>query len=171
MLRMNVADLLLLLTVLLFAIRGFVRGLVGELCSLFGFIGGLAAAVGFTPACSGVLESSFSVPKVVALAGTFTLLYAVFSTAAGLAALLFRRPAAGLSKILFEAGGAVAGALKSAAVIGFLFLFIDVFRISASVDALLAGSLLMKPLVSASQAFLKAGTVPLVALPHQPRVY
>ncbi len=167
---MNVADLLLLMMVLVFTLRGFARGLLGELCSMVGFIGGLVAAVVFTPTCSGLIEASFSVPSVVTLASTFTLIYATISMAAGSAGLFFRRPAAGLSKILFQVGGAATGGIKAVAVIGFLLLFMDVFRISASFDALLAGSLLVKPLVASSQAVLQAGPTPPAAFPRPRRI-
>lgn len=80
---MNVVDIAILLVLALFLIKGLVRGLLKELCSLFGLFGGLAIALRFHPYLAEGMLKTFSLPPqlcvVIAFAALFLLTVLTFA--------------------------------------------------------------------------------------------
>lgn len=80
---MNVVDIAILVVLALFLIKGLVRGLLKELCSLFGLFGGLAIALRFHPYLAEGMLKTFSLPPqlcvVIAFAALFLLTVLTFA--------------------------------------------------------------------------------------------
>lgn len=80
---MNVVDIAILAVLALFLIKGLVRGLLKELCSLFGLFGGLAIALRFHPYLAEGMLKTFSLPPqlcvVIAFAALFLLTVLTFA--------------------------------------------------------------------------------------------
>jgi membrane protein required for colicin V production len=80
---MNVVDIAILAVLALFLVKGLVRGLLRELCSLFGLFGGLAIAMHFHPYLAEGMLKTFSLPPgvgvVIAFAALFLLTVLIFA--------------------------------------------------------------------------------------------
>lgn len=152
---MNLADVLLLLAVLVFALRGFSRGLARELLGIVGVIGGLLFAATVTPAISPLIESNVAMASPAVIGVTFVVLYALVNVTAGLVGLMLREPVSGPAAVLRSLGGAAIGGIKAAVVIGFVVFFVDVFRVSPRTGELVSTSLIVRPLVATSQGMLR----------------
>lgn len=114
---MNLVDVAILVVLALFVVKGLLRGLLKELCSLLGLFGGLAIALLFHPYLAEGLLKSFSLPPqlcvVIAFAALFLLTVLLFALIGAILSRFikllflggFNRVAGGLFGIL--QGGAV----------------------------------------------------------------
>lgn len=72
---MGLLDILLWGVVLAFAVKGVLKGLVREVCSLLGFVVGGWAAFSFHPAVGGVLVSMIHLPARISSAVAFVVIF------------------------------------------------------------------------------------------------
>lgn len=72
---MNVVDIAILMILVAFLIKGLVRGLLKELCSLIGLLGGAVLAFCFHAPLAELLVQSLRVPSSVAVAAAFLALF------------------------------------------------------------------------------------------------
>jgi len=74
---MNFIDILIILALLLFAVKGFLKGLVREVCSLLGLIMGSWAAFKYYPFLGSALRPYIHLPQTVATIVSFVLIFLV----------------------------------------------------------------------------------------------
>ncbi len=74
---MNLVDILIWAVLLVFVIKGFMRGLVREVCSLFGLVAGGWAAFKYYPFLADAIRSFISIPHHLALTLAFILIFLV----------------------------------------------------------------------------------------------
>lgn len=72
---MNFIDILIILVLLLFAVKGFLKGLVREICSLLGLIMGSWAAFKYYPFLGSALRPYIHLPQTVATIVSFVLIF------------------------------------------------------------------------------------------------
>jgi membrane protein required for colicin V production len=155
---MNVVDIAILAVLALFLIKGLVRGLLKELCSLFGLFGGLAVALRFHPYLAEGLLKTFSLPPqlcvVIAFAALFLLTVLIFAV---LGFILSR-----FVQLLFLGGfNRVAGGLFGL-IQGGVLLVLVLFGLSRSplpspAQEMLLKSRLAPPLVEMGEALFEHG--------------
>jgi len=82
---MNMIDVALALLLVVAAVRGYVRGIVREACSLLALVAGLYAAFSLAPTVEAVVASRYVLPNPVgagvAFVAVFASVYVVFSVA------------------------------------------------------------------------------------------
>jgi membrane protein required for colicin V production len=116
-------DALLLLSLAVFALRGYGRGFCREGLGLVGLFVGAVAAAGLGPKVAESLVASHFGPAYVALPVAYMAIFAVVWVAATILGMIADRIAA----VLFlggvnRVGGAVLGSAKGAAILGFALL-------------------------------------------------
>jgi len=72
---MNFVDILIWVILLGFAVKGFMKGLVREVCSMLGLIVGCWAAFRYYPAVAGVLRPFIHLPNSIAAVISFILIF------------------------------------------------------------------------------------------------
>ncbi|MBI1921234.1 MAG: CvpA family protein [Geobacter sp.] len=72
---MNFIDILTILVLLLFAVKGFLKGLVREVCSLLGLVMGSWAAFKYYPFLGSALRPYIHLPQAVATIVSFVLIF------------------------------------------------------------------------------------------------
>ena len=113
--EMNLIDILIWIVLLVFVIKGFMKGLVREVCSLLGLVIGGWAAFKYYPYLAESLRSLIRIPQPVALALSFLLVFLVL----GLLFYLFGHLITVVFKIMLlggvnRIGGVVFGLLEGA---------------------------------------------------------
>src|SRR5262245_27165110 len=155
---MTPIDGLILVGLLPFAVRGWLRGFCREAFALAGLLGGslLSAAWGQRVAASLIAHHILGEPW--ARPAAFALVFvAVIVTAA-----LLGRIAAGVARAIFlggfdRAAGAVAGTLKGAVLVGLGLLAAERLEVSPALSARVTASRLGRPLEEFAMAVLQAG--------------
>lgn len=112
---MNLIDILIWIVLLVFVIKGFMKGLVREVCSLLGLVVGGWAAFKYYPYLAELLRSLIRIPPSVALALSFLLVFLVL----GLLFYLFGHLLTVVFKIMLlgginRVGGVLFGLLEGA---------------------------------------------------------
>lgn len=115
---MNLVDILIWVVLLGFAVKGFMKGLVREVCSLLGLSVGGWAAFAFFPPMAGVLRSHVHLPHYVASFLAFALIFLT----CGLVFALLGHLLTTLLKIVLlgganRIGGILVGALQAALIL------------------------------------------------------
>jgi len=159
---MNALDLLGLLCLVAFALRGFRRGAFRECFGAIGFLAGLVAAVWLTPMLSGAFEHRSTLPSPVASAAAFILTYSGTNVLVGSVGLLLSRPDAQPSSVVLRALGSTIGAGKAIAVAGILLLAAQVLRVSPSLDSQISSSLAVRPLLTVTRSLFELRSSPAV---------
>jgi membrane protein required for colicin V production len=72
---MNVVDIAILVILAAFLVKGLVRGLLKEFCSLIGLLGGAVLAFSFHASLADLLVQSLRVPSAVAVVAAFLALF------------------------------------------------------------------------------------------------
>jgi membrane protein required for colicin V production len=72
---MNLVDIAILLILTAFLVKGLVRGLLKELCSLIGLLGGAVLAYCFHVSLADLLAQSLRVPSAVAVVAAFLAIF------------------------------------------------------------------------------------------------
>ena len=155
---MNWFDIVILAVLGAFILKGLLRGLLKELCSLTGLVAGLYLALRFSPPLATEMAQAFHLPQQLCSIAAFALLFlATFAFFAVLGYLLSR-----FVKLVFLGGlNRVAGGLFGL-VQGGLLLALGLFALSLSplpqrVRPVFAGSQLAPPLVHLGAAVVHGG--------------
>ena len=162
---MNQVDALLLVVLLPFALRGWVRGFCRESLGLGGLVGGiLLAAAGGPPLASALIARGLLAPFTAHLVAPAVLFLVATVSARLLGVLAERLARALLLGSVNRIAGLVFGTLKGAAAIGFALLFVQ--RVApSSLAEMVAGSRLASPLTRLAAGIVDAGR-DLGARPH-----
>ena len=115
---MNLVDILIWAALLLFVVKGFMKGLVREVCSLLGLVTGGWAAFKYYPYLAEFLRPYIRLPHTVALVLSFILIFLVL----GLLFYLFGHLLTVVFKVMLlgglnRAGGVVFGVLEGALIL------------------------------------------------------
>ena len=154
---MNQVDVLLLVLLVPFALRGWGRGFCRESIALGGLIGGaLLAGAGGPPLATALATRGMS-PLVARVAAPLSLFIAAAVTAHVLGALTDRLVRALLLGGVNRIAGLVFGTLKGAALVGFALLLAERVAPSAPLAGVVAGSRLATPLTRFAAGILEAG--------------
>ena len=151
---MNGVDLALVGVLLVFALRGYWRGFFRESFGLLALLGGLAAAMRFTPAGAAMVEPYVSVPVVrdgIAFVGIFVVTHAVVNV---IGVLVDRLAGAGLVGRL---AGAAVGIGKGGTMLAFVLLFLHLSPLLTALDARIMGSRLAPPLIAVAGDVIRFG--------------
>lgn len=155
---MSGPDVLFLCLVGLAALRGFWRGFFREAFGLLALIGGLAAAVWFTPSGEAFIRNSFRlpppIPAGVAFVGTFVVVHTLLNALGAFAAWL---RGASAHRWLDGLGGAVVGAGKGGVLLAFILLFFHLFPVLPKIDARLDQSVVAQHLMAVAVRAVRAG--------------
>lgn len=112
---MNLVDFLVWAVLLAFAVKGFVKGLIREICSLFAVVIGVWAATHFHADFSVALNALIRLPRPVSVALSFILIFLVTS----LVFVLFGHLLTAVSRLAMlgginRIGGVIFGGLQGA---------------------------------------------------------
>lgn len=165
---MNVADVLWLLGIVAFALRGFRRGALREFCGAVGFVAGMAAALVLTPWLASVVEEQSTLPGSVVSAAAFISIYSVINIVFGLVGVLLHRPASRPSHLPFQLMGSLFGATKAVAVTAMMVLAAQILRLSPVVDTQIASSMVVRPVVATARSLFTLHLPPSMSL-DEPR--
>jgi membrane protein required for colicin V production len=121
----NIVDLILLVVLSLFALRGYFKGLFREIFSLLGLVAGFLLAARYDERAAALLAESWKTSFIFLRAAAFVTIFFVVSLAFNLLGWLLNRSAGFLFlQSLNRIGGVVVGAGKGAALIGLAILFL-----------------------------------------------
>ena len=148
---MNLVDILIWAVLLIFVAKGFLKGLVREVCSLGGLVAGGWAAFKYYPYLAGAIGSFINLPHHVALSLAFVFIFLIM----GLLFFFLGHLVTVLFKIMLlggvnRVGGMVFGLLEGA----FLLSMVLYFGTSRQVPEKIKGPLLRSRI---SMAFSDAG--------------
>jgi membrane protein required for colicin V production len=151
-------DVLLLVLLVAFAVRGWWRGFCRETLGLAGLFGGVLAAAAGGPQLAQALISRQLLPPELALVAAWA---AIFLATWVLASLLGRL-ADRLARALFLGGvnrvaGALFGSAKGAALLGFVLLFAEHLLPSPALSKAVAASRLGRPLEQIAGSVVATG--------------
>ena len=155
---MNQVDALLLVLLVPFALRGWVRGVLREVFGIAGFVGGVIAAGALSePVAADLVARALAAPGRAGFVAAAVVFFAVL-IAANLAGRIADRLArALLLGPLVRLAGAGFGMLKGAAVLGFVLMFVGHFATSPELRQTLDHSTLAPPMIGVAHALLGAG--------------
>jgi membrane protein required for colicin V production len=153
----NQVDVLVLILLVPFALRGYWRGFCRETFALAGLVGGALAAVAFGPGVAHGLRVEKLIPDASApFVAAAVIFIAVWVGAAVAGAVVARVARALLLGGVDRAGGALFGSAKGAALLGFMLLLL--VRVApAPLGEIVDSSSLGRPLMALAQGVLQAG--------------
>ncbi len=155
---MNSVDVAVAAVVGVAGLRGYWRGFFRELFGILALVGGIAAAIAWTPTGAGLLEGLIPGPQMVRDGVVFVGLFAIAHLAINLAGLALNRLASALLLGgVNRAAGALFGGAKAAALAAVVLLFLHLFPISPALDERVMQSSIGRPLVLAAQTLLQIG--------------
>lgn len=155
---MSRLDLILLVLLVPFVLKGSWRGFCRESFGLAGILGGAVAASAYAPVVAAWLDSRHALPvPVVRIAAGVLILFAAMAAAAVLGVVADR-----VARTLFLGGanrlaGALLGLGQGATVLGFVLLAIGTYARTPRVEAALARSRLAPPLTRLASNLLALG--------------
>jgi membrane protein required for colicin V production len=154
----NQIDALLLVVLVPFALRGWVRGFCRETFGFGGLVGGVVlAAAGGPPLAAAIESRGWLSPLGARVAAPVGLYVATVATAHVLGVLAERLARALLLGGVNKIAGLSFGALKGAALIGFGLLLMQRIVPSATLDEVVASSRLASPLTRLAAGIVDAG--------------
>ncbi len=152
-------DVALTLLLVVAAVRGYVRGIVREACSLLALVAGLYAAFSLAPTVEAVVASRYVLPSSVgagvAFVAVFASVYVVFSIAG---VFLDRRGSGALARVATGLAGAVVGGGKAGAVAAFVLLFAHLFPVAPGLERQVMSSSLGRPIVATAERAIRVGS-------------
>lgn len=155
---MNQVDALLLVVLVPFALRGWVRGFCRETLGLGGLVGGvLLAAAGGPPLAAALIARGWLSPLAAHAAASAGLFMAAVATAHVLGGVTERLARALLLGGVNRVAGLLFGTLKGAALVGFGLLLVQRVAPSGTLDEVVAGSRLASPLTRLAAGIFEAG--------------
>ncbi len=152
---MNLVDILIWAVLLVFVIKGFLRGLVREVCSLFGLVGGGWAAFKYYQFLADAIRSFISLPHQLALALAFILIFLVM----GLLFFLIGHLLTVIFKIMLlgginRVGGVLFGLLEGAFILCLVLYFCTSQHVPEKVKAPLLRSKTARPFVTSGREII-----------------
>lgn len=155
---MNQVDALLLVLLVPFALRGWIRGFCRESVGLAGLIAGGLAAAAFGPELAAEVLRRKLLPPVAAEAAAFAAIFIGVNVVAH----VFGRLADRLARALFLGGvnriaGVAFGVAKGAALLGFVLLVTEELAPVPSLAKTIAASRLGRPLTAFATDIVAAG--------------
>jgi len=148
---MNRIDLLLVVVLLGYMLRGYWRGFFRECLGVIGLVGGLVAAGQMAPAGAALLHQYLQFPPLVEMGVAFVVSFVGVDAFCGIVgALLGRRTDNGVARVLSHLAGAFAGAAKGLVVAAFVLLFLHLFPIAPDVDEYILSSSMARSLIAAA---------------------
>ena len=151
---MNGVDLVGIVVLALFALRGYWRGFLRESCGLLALLGGLSAAMTFTPLVADRLEP-YTAQAAVREGAAFVGIFVVTHSVIALVGFVLDR-AAGRG-VVSRIGGIAVGAGKGGAVLAFVLLFAHLFPLMPKLDAQIMESRLAPPLIGIAGNVIRFG--------------
>jgi membrane protein required for colicin V production len=150
---MNVVDMAILAVLGLFLVKGLVRGLLKELCSLLGLFGGLAVAMRFHP-----LLKTFSMPRQLGVIIAFVTLFLLTALIFAIIGFILSR----FVKLLFLGGfnrvaGGLFGLLQGGAILILVLYGLSRSPLPESVQKPMLQSRLAPPLVEMGASLFRYG--------------
>ena len=167
---MNIVDLILLVVLFFFGLRGYFKGLFRETLSLAGLVIGFMAAVRYSEALARVGEAYWQVAPLVlkgaAFVGVFFVVYFLFNV---IGWLLHRSEKVLFLQGLNRLGGIAIGLGKGAAVMALAFSFAgSVTWVPQSAKDQLQSSVLVAPLSQLGDGIVRLGKEKIMTKePHQ----
>ena len=156
---MNAIDVALALLLLVAAVRGYVRGIVREACSLLALVAGLYAAFSLAPTVEAVVASRYVLPNPVGAGVAFVAVFAsVYVVCSIVGVLLDRRGSGVVVRVATGLAGAVAGGGKAGAVAAFVLLFAHLFPVAPGLERQVMASALGRPIVAAAERAIRVGS-------------
>ena len=155
---MNGVDLALILTLLVFGLRGYWRGFFRESFAVVALIAGVAAALQFSTLGAALLQERAPLPPVAQAGLAFVGIFVVVYTVVNLIGVLLDR-LAGASRlwIINRLAGALLGIAKGSVVLAVVLLFLHLLPVVPTADARIMGSAIARPLVAAASDVLRRG--------------
>jgi membrane protein required for colicin V production len=152
---MNFVDILIWAVLLVFVIKGFLRGFVRELCSLFGLVAGGWAAFKYYQFLADAIRSFVSIPHHIALALAFILIFFVM----GLLFFLLGHLLTVIFKIMLlgginRVGGVLFGLLEGAFILCMALYFGTSQHMPEKVKAPLLRSKMARPFAASGQEII-----------------
>jgi membrane protein required for colicin V production len=153
---MKEVDVVLVVVLVLFAVRGFLRGFFRESFGLLALGSGILGALLYTEAAAAVVARHVDVDAVTRSAVAFVAIFLVVHTAVNLFGLLLDRVA---HSLLFRSvscvTGAVFGALKGAVFMGFVLLFLQLFPTVPVLNHQVEGGRFARPLATIAGTIIR----------------
>ena len=156
---MNIIDVILLGSLLLFGLRGYFKGFFRETFSLMGLIIGFMAAVRYNHTVAALGKEYWEISPFILKGVSFVAIFFVFYFLFNLLGWFFHRS----ERLLFlqtlnRAGGIAIGIVKGAAVMGLIVFFINsAFWIPPSAIAKFKTSILIPPLSEFAELLIGLG--------------
>lgn len=152
---MNVLDLLLSIFLLLGLVRGLFKGFFTELAGLLSLIGGIYAAIHFSDATYGFLDSFITWDErylsILAFAVTFFIVAILISLAGSFLTRMVQMVALGIFNRL---AGGIFGVLKMAFLASIFIMFVERFEVFDAEEATKEASVLYGPVRVLAPALL-----------------
>jgi membrane protein required for colicin V production len=153
---MKEVDLVLVVVLVLFGVRGFLRGFFRESFGLLALGSGLLGALLYTDRATALVAQHVDVDAATSAAVAFVAIFLAVHTAINLFGLLLDRVA---HSLLFRSvscvTGAVFGALKGAVFMGFVLLFLQLFPMVAVLNHQVEGSRFARPLATIAGTIIR----------------
>jgi membrane protein required for colicin V production len=153
---MNTVDLVLVIVLAVFALRGYWRGFFRESFGLLALFGGVAVALRLASVGAAWLEP-YGGPLVVREGVAFVLTFVVTHASINLVGFLLDQMAGAASVGgLNRAAGVAVGAGKGGALAAFVLLFLHLFPLAPTLDARLKESRLAPPFVQIAGSVIRS---------------
>jgi len=163
---MNGVDVALVFILMVFALRGYWRGLFRESFGLLALIAGVAAALQFTAPGVILAQDHAPLPPTLQTGIVFVGIFVVAYELVNLMGVLLDR-LAGASRlwVVNHLAGALLGAAKGSVVLAGVLLFLHLLPVVPGADAHIMGSAVARPMVAVAGDVLRFGGRDLLAGP------
>ena len=156
---MNIFDIIILVLIGIFCVKGFIRGLIMEVFTLVGLLLGYVIAMREMSTVAGWIEKVINIPSFVSGMVSFFLIFIVvvvfFRWLAGALRMITRRT---ILAWIDRSGGILIGLFKGVLMTSLLLLLFSIVPVSESADTEQKNSFLFRPIRSVAPAvfnFLK----------------
>jgi len=155
---MNEVDVALAVLLLLFAVRGFVRGFFRELFGFAAILAGVAASLLYTERVALEIAPFVALADQLRHAVAFVGIFVVVHSVLNLIGFVLERLTFNIVlRTASRLGGAGFGAAKGAAILAFVLLFLHLFPVDENLDRKLMNSEVARNLSAVAGAVLKGG--------------
>jgi len=146
---MNWLDVVLGIIVILFAIRGIVKGLFKEVCGLIGILVGLMVAINRYEAVGEIISSEFSfIPPKISYLISFALIFIGIALIGGVAGIILHKVSRyTIIRGIDGGGGFILGLIEGALIGSVILILLNISPISERADKWMKGSTLTPYLI------------------------
>jgi len=146
---MNWLDVVLGIIVILFAIRGIVKGLFKEVCGLIGILVGLIVAINRYEAVGEIISSEFSfIPPKISYLISFALIFIGIALIGGVAGIILHKVSRyTIIRGIDGGGGFILGLIEGALIGSVILILLNISPISERADKWMKGSTLTPYLI------------------------